>query len=816
MKFLTYSAILLLFVSTLFGQEIFSPRDAGETPNRTYDVLHYKIEATLFEQTKSVEGNATITLVPLMPALTTARFNAGEMTIKKVSVGGTPAQFHATSSEVSVELGKKYSQRDTVLVSIAYSCTPRLGLTFNGPDSAYPSKRLQIWSQGEDTTNHFWFPCYDYPNDKATSEVIGTVNSKFVFLSNGKLVNVKEDKKKGTKTFHWKEEKPHSSYLIMIAAGEFAVLKDRVGKLPLEYYVYPNDTANARETFRHTPSMISFFNQTIGFDYPWEKYGQIILQDHFGGMENSSATTLSDNWAVPEKRARLDVDPRSLIAHELAHQWWGDVVTCKDFRHVWLNESFASYYDPLYFEYVSGRDEFDLMMYQGQQAGIVVDTTKGRKPIVSVESYGENVYPRGASVLHMLRFLLGDDLYHRAIKHYITKHQFQPVETNDLKVAIEEATGQNLQWFFDQWVYKAGHPNFELSYAWNETAKNLALRVKQVQRQDSLTGIFRMPVEIEATTATGSETHRVGVVTADTTFTLPCSQKPMLVIFDKGNWLLKELKWEKPAEEWRYQAASAKNPIDRIRALQALAPSLENASVIADRLLHDPFWGVRREAAARSGSLAAVSDTMKPALRAALLQASHADTKPSVRDAAVSALRFFKGKDVAESLHRSLEDSSYNVMSSALRSLVRVDSANAAAILRAYLDYPSRLNGVSNTALSSLASLDSSFALSVAVQRTAYGQINSTRYTSLGIIRRYGRGNALAIQTLVHLLTDKNDAVKTNAAQILGDIGDASVIPALEAVPSDAGGGFYLLSSSTAKAAKASIEKIKKRSEQKK
>ncbi len=818
MRIATLTAALYLLSSTLFGQEIFSPRDPGETPNRTYDVLHYKIEINVLDQSKSVEGKVTTTLVPLLPSLETVRFNAGEMTIKKVTLGkGREATFRSTNADVSIDLDRAYSYRDTLRITIEYACTPKRALTFNGPDSSYPAKRTQIWSQGEDTTNHFWFPCYDYPNDKSTSEVIATVNAKFVLLSNGKLLSVKEDKKKGTKTFHWSQEKPHASYLIMIAAGEYAVLKDRVGKLPLEFYAYPDDTANARESFRHTASMIAFFNQTIGFDYPWEKYAQIILQDHFGGMENSSATTLSDVWAVPEKRSRLDIDPRSLIAHELAHQWWGDVVTCKDFRHVWLNESFASYYDPLYFEHVSGREEFDYTMYNDQQAGITVDTTRGRKPIVSVESYGENVYPRGASVLHMLRFLLGDDLYHRSIKHYITKYQFQPVETNDLKVAVEEASGQNLQWFFDQWVYKAGHPVFQLSHTWNEAEKNLALHVKQIQKQDSLTGIFRTPVEVEVTTAAGSESHRLGVLTAETTYVLQCSEKPKLVIFDKGNWLLKELRWEKSPEEWRYQAASATNPTDRMRALQALASppaSPENAAVIADRMMHDSFWGVRREAAIRAGSLATVSDTVKPALKGALLQVSHSDTKASVRDAATTSLRSFRGTDVVETLHEALNDTSYNVMASAIRSLARADSANALPMLKRYLDYPSRQNLVANVSLNSIASLDSTFALGIALKRVAYGQVPNTRFTSLGILRRFGRGNAQVLKTLSDLLADKNDGIKSNAAQILGDIGNESVIPALESVSSDAGG--YLLDSPVAKAAKASIEKIKKRVEEKK
>lgn len=241
-------AVLFCFVFASSGtaQQIFSPKDSGETPNQSYDVLHYKIEITLHDTTKSVDGRVTTTLVPLLPSLKTVAFDAGDMKIKRVTTANKKElQFSSTPESLSVNLDRSYSYKDTLVLTVEYSCTPKKGLTFNNTDGAIPGKRPQIWSQGEETTNHYWFPCYDYPNDKSTSEVIGTVNAKYSFLSNGKLLGVKENKKEKTKTFHWIETKPHSSYLIMIAAGEYAILHDNLGKLPLEYYVYPDDTTNA-------------------------------------------------------------------------------------------------------------------------------------------------------------------------------------------------------------------------------------------------------------------------------------------------------------------------------------------------------------------------------------------------------------------------------------------------------------------------------------------------------------------------------------------------------------------------------------------
>ena len=810
MRYLLSTMFLLAFACIGSAQDIFSPKDPGETPNRNYDVLHYKIEVKLNDLEKSVDGKVGITFVPLFPALRTAVFDAADMKIKDVKDSkGKSLKFTSTSTHVSIEFDKPRSYKDTVVVTIEYSCTPKQGLTFNNTDGAVPGKRPQIWSQGEETTNHYWFPCYDYPNDKSTSEVIGTVNAKYAFLSNGKLIGVTDNKKDKTKTYHWKETKPHSSYLIMIAAGEYTILRDNLGKLPLEYYVYPDDTSNARASFKYTPAMIKFFNETIGFDYPWEKYAQIILQDHFGGMENTSATTLSDTWAVTDARGRIDNSSTSLLAHELVHQWWGDLVTCKDFRHMWLNESFASYYDPLFHRMFLGQDEFDYTMYQDQQAGVVVDTSRGRKPIVSVESYGENVYPRGAAVLHMLRNLLGDDLYHRGIKHYITKHAYQPVETNDLKNALEETTGQNLQWFFDEWVYKAGHPVFDVSYEWNESSKEIALSVKQVQKMDSLTGVFRMPVDIEITTAVGSTTHKIGLLKKDSTYTLPAPSKPLLVIFDKGDYLIKELNFKKSLDEWKYQATHAKNLVDRYLAVLALAKLQKEgdvASVLTDRMMNDPFWSVRQQAASAASQMAARSDSLKPTLKPAFLAALK-DKRSEVRSVAAGALRWFRGDDVVDALHAALNDSSYQVFGRALSSLAKTDSSHALPIVAKYLKSPSRQNVVAGSALSALAALDTAQAVTVALEMVKDQRFTPTRYTSLSMIRWYGKGRSDAMGVLKDILKDGNESVRNYAAIVLGDIGDVSVIPALEAVANDK-------DNAASASAKRSIENINKRAKE--
>ncbi len=800
--------IISIFLSNqLLTQTLFPTRNGnGEARNRSYDVLHYKIEVSFDEPNKKVMGKVSTTLVPLLSDVKEIAFDAEQISFSKVMLGKKELKYDSLAKSILIHLDKSYSYRDTISLSIEYSATPKKGMYFVQPDSGYPNKPQQIWTQGEDMDNHFWLPCYDFPNDKATSEVIVTVKNNQVAVSNGKLFGVKEDKKNGTKTFSWKMSKPHSSYLIMLAVGKYAVLSEKGDGIPLEYYVYPNEVNDAKECFKETPNIMKFFNQRIGYRYPWEKYAQVCIAEFmFGGMENTTATTLADNITVYDARTRVDNSPTSLIAHEMAHQWWGDVLTCKDWRHLWLNESFASYFDPLYSEFSKGRDEFDYQMYNAQLAGINSDRAFGRKPIVSVGSYSSNIYPRGASVLHMLRFILGDSLFWRSINHYITKNQFTPVETNDFKNAIEETTGQNLYWFFEEWVYKAGYPKFDVAYTWNDSAKTISLSVKQTQTMDSLTGAFHMPIDIEVTTSHGAETHRVNIASKDTTFTLPSSEQPQLVIFDKGNWLIKELNFEKSHNEWMYQAEFAKNPIDRLRAVQHFVKANDRscAPLLARTARNDSFWAVKIEAINAFEKIDTLDDKSKALAKEALV-AETKNAKSKVRNAAVVQLKNFKGSDVTAALRSALSDSSYSVVASAITSLAKVDSANVLSIITTFSDTKSYRNQIGNAVLNVIATMDSAQAITIAMKKARYGEDVFGRNTALGVLQKVGKNRKDIVALYVSLLSDKNVGVRNNVITRLGEVGDESVIPALEKIANDA-------AHPSSNTAKASIEKLKKK-----
>ena len=799
---------LLLFFSAVsfsFSQSVFPlNNESGEARDRTYHVIHYKIEVSFDESKKMLMGKVTTTLVPFMSEFTILEFDAENMDFKRVSLGKTMLPFDSLEKTIRIHLDKAYSFRDTLTVSIEYSCVPQKGLYFVQPDSAYPDKPWQIWSQGEDMDNHFWFPCWDFPNDKATSEVIGTVKSSYTFLSNGKLVNVKEDKKAGTKTFYWREEKPHASYLIMMAAGDYTILNDQADGIPLQYYVYKNQVDDAKICLSHTPLMMKFFNEKIGFKYAWEKYAQITIADFmYGGMENTSATTMLDGILVFDARSRIDQSAVSLIAHEFAHQWWGDVVTCKDWRHIWLNESFASYFGPLYIEHAFGKDEFINDMYGSQQAGIHTDRILGRKPIVSVGSYQANVYPRGASVLHMLRFVLGDDLFWRAIHHYIEKNQFTSVETNDLKNAIEEATGQNLYWFFNQWLYKAGHPVFDVTYSYNDSLRSLFLTVTQTQTMDSLTGIFRTPVDIEIVTAKGSSVHRINIVKQESTYTVSPTEKPTLVLFDKNDWLLKEVNYlNRSNDEWKYQAEFGSDVVARRTAVEHLAKSDtagECISLLVKISHRDPFWGVRLAAVNGLGMIPTMTDEKTGALIAAL-----SDTKSTVRSSAAVQLGSIRTAKVSAALHTALSDSSYSVEANSVTALSKVDSTNSLPLIRARLDVRSYGNQVANAALNALARLDSVDGVNVALQKVKYGANVEGRNTALNVLKHYGRYREDVRAMCAILLTDNSRQIKQNAVDFLGDVGNEAQLPALENLANQK-------SDAASSAAEKAIKRIKER-----
>jgi aminopeptidase N len=751
------------------AQALFGP-DSSARRNREFHALHYRLELSFDHRAKKVSGNVSIRLTPLSGTLDSVLLDAVAMEIRAIRlVGGRTLEFHERSPWLSIRLDRTYAFGETLAVSIDYTCSPAKGLYFIYADSG-GGRHDQIWSQGEDMDNRYWFPCYDYPNDKATSEVIGTVAADWTLLSNGRLAGELYDKKNNRRTFHWVEAKPHSTYLIMVAAGRYAIVRGKYRNIPLAYYMYPEDTAKAGETFGRTPAMMQFFESKTGVPYPWEKFDQIIIDDFmWGGMENTTAVTLNDGCVV-DSRAALDFPSDPVVAHELSHMWFGDIVTARDWTHLWLNEGFATYCEALWTEYRKGADEFQYEMIQASLAVRGNDRMLGRKPIVSHDSHPENLYARGAWVLHMLRSLLGDQAFWRGIHYYLTKYRFASAETDEFRLALEDATGQNLDWFFRQWVFGAGYPKLKVTKAWDESTHLLRLTVEQNQQIDSLTGYFRFPLVVECTTDSGNATRTFSqtfwVNRKEENFFMKLDGPPLMVIADKGSRVLKEMQFLKTGEEYVYQLNHASDVADRITAARSLPeygtdPAMRDA--LAGSASSDPFRGVRASA------LTALAEIGNDSTAGVFLRATR-DPSSFVRYTAARHLSNFKGVEIAARLDSmARNDSSYLVASTALRELSSVDTARAFEVAQALISRDSYRGRLRISSLSALGVLRDPRGISLALPYTDRRYDSKVRKMAVSVLGSGGKDSASARGRLKVLLSDPDPGIRTAAVAAVLD-----------------------------------------------
>jgi aminopeptidase N len=736
-----------------------SPRYARD---RVADIRHICLELSFDFAAKKVMGRCTTALTPINDGLERVEFDAVELTIHGVRRGEVVLRYTYDGRKLGVLLDRPFASGEEITIAIDYEAQPRRGMYFVGPDAAYPDKPREIWTQGEDEDSRYWFPCYDYPNDKATSEIIATVPAEFFALSNGKLVNVAEDRQAQTKTYHWRQDIAHTAYLITLAVGRYVELADEYDGIPVLYYVHPGREDDARRAFGNTPRMMRFFSEHIGVRYPYDKYAQVAVNDFiFGGMENTSATTQTAD-TLHDARAHLDFSSDPLVAHELAHQWWGDLLTCRDWAHGWLNEGFATYFEALWMEHDKGDAEFRYALHQEAQEYFEEASKEYRRPIVChvyrepIELFDRHLYQKGGLVLHMLRFVLGDALFWKAMHHYCTTHRGQNVTTADLQRAIEEATGKNLDWFFDQWVYKAGHPELEVSYSWDDDAKLAHVTVKQKQESKpgdlgdaSVPPTFRMPVVIDFEVDGTRCPFRVTLDAKEQTFHFPLPGRPAMVRFDPGNWVLKTLEFKPGKDLLLHQLQHDDQPMGRIFAAHALAKNGDARAVAALRisLLHDPFWGVQAEAAAALGGVRSGL-----ALDALLegLQVTH----PKARRAVVKALGEFHDEHAATALQDVLSrgDASYFVEGQAAAALGKTKSPQAYEALLQALEKPSYLETIRAQTFAGLAELKDARAVDVAKAWSAYGKPTRARVGAITCLGRLGDAHAERRDDIVEFL----------------------------------------------------------------
>ncbi len=761
---------------------------------RTYDLQHVKVELSEINwEKREIAGTVTLTLAPLGDGLRQVTVDAAEMKIESamlgpdvVGAGERPLEFVHNNSTLTVTLDRSYNAGEALTIAIRYRAQPRKGGYFTAPNKDYPNTPRQFWTQGESEYNHYWIPVYDFPNEKATSEMIVTVPADMIAISNGKLVEAREDKAAGTKTFHWKEEVPHVTYLISLIVGKFDKHTADAGGVLVENYVPPGtDVATVARSFDQTPAMIRFYHEWTGIPYPYEKYAQTTVEEFlWGGMENVSATTLFTD-TLHDEAAAPNATSEGLVAHELVHQWWGDLLTCRDWSHLWLNESFATFFTNLWYEHRYGRDEYDYRRWEDMRDSLKEDREDYRRPIVmpvfvdEMDLFDSHSYPKGAVVLDMLRYVLGDAQFQKALRHYGQKHARQSVDTEDLRKAIGEATGRELGWFFQEWLYSAGHPEYAVNAEWQEDTKQLRVTVEQKQKREEMAPLFRMPVEIEVTTAAGPQKFRVEVSLERHDFFFALSERPTRVRFDAGQRILKTLEFPRSRAELVDLLRNDANVIGRIWAAEQLGKRLNDLVAVAalrEALASEKHWGVRKEIARVLG------EVKTPEARAALGDALR-DAEARVREEAAKSLGEFKDDAEAAKLLEGViakEPKSY-VVAAAAKSLGKVGAEGAFERLRDALKRDSHVEVIRRGALDGLAGLGDARGFGVAMEWSRYGKPPHARQSAIEALGTLGRGKEEALNHLLGLLDDPYIWARRSALTALGELGDVRAIPTIEA-----------------------------------
>jgi aminopeptidase N len=763
------------------------PGDRPRWPrDRAVDVRHIKLDVALDVPAKTVRGTAVHTVRVLNDGLTRIPFDAVDMAVATVTVDGAPAKFDYDGRTVTVQLAPPRKRGDELVVAIAYEAAPRIGLYFIAPDGGYSDKPLQVWSQGQDEDSRFWFPCYDFEGIKQTFEMVATVPGSWFALSNGRLLEERENGD-GTRTFHWSQELPLPTYLVTLATGEFHRIDQSRENLTIDYFVEAEDAVAGERTFRNTPAMIALFEELTGVAYPWAKYSQIVVRDFvFGGMENTSATTMTKNIIVDEKASR-DFTSDDLISHELAHMWYGDLLTCRDWSHGWLNESFATYLELLWDERKHGIDEY--------RHGVIINTEaylgeRYRRPIVTnvmrepIDIFDRHLYEKGSVVLHTLRGVLGDDQFFRALQRYTRDHQHQGVITQDLIDAIERETGRNLEWFFDQYVFRPGHPQFNVSWSWDDATSSAAVSVKQTQKTDNGTAIFRIPLVIDFTTGRAKpRLFRVEITEAEHTFVFPLPKKPDLCRFDPYNRVLKELDFEKSVGELRLQLRDDDDVSGRELAAAGLGKKggREAVEALAAAVKRDRFWGVGASAAKALGAVR--SEAARDALIANIGVRHH-----KVRRAVVAALGEFRGDQVAFAALEgpARRDRSWFVEAEAHRGIGKLRLAGSFDGLVAGMERPSFRQLIRQACIDGFVELRDERAFDHLLGAAKYGAPQQSRTPAVAAIGRLGvffpDRKRRTGEELAGFLRDPDFRVRVAAAGALRAIMDGSQTSALDAM----------------------------------
>ena len=666
------------------------------TPDKIVQVQHIFLDLKFDLENCFYGGSATLTLCVIESEIQTLYIDAANLDISKIRIANAELKFEIEATRILIYLDRSYKSTEEIRLEIFYSkINSNRGIYFVKPDFNQPDKVYQAWTQGETEHAKYWFPCLDYASQLCTTETRIKAKSEYKIISNGLEIEHQIDG--DYQISHWKMDKPHPPYLVAIAVGEFEEIldEDNVGGIPLSYYAQKSKMHMIMPSAGKTPQMMAFLQEKFRYKYPWGKYAQVWVDDfRFGGMENTSCTFMADDVMADEKAKFEFQYGETVVVHELAHHWFGDLIVAKHWSHAWIKEGMASYSEVLWTDNEYGKQDAAYYMLNEARSYLAEDTSRYRRPMVThvyreaIELYDRHLYEKGACVYHMIRAELGDELFYKAIHTFVRDNAHQTVETIDLLRAIEKATGRNLMFLFDQYVYRGGHPDYKVAYAWDGDNKLAKVTVTQTQVKDSKNDngnskdVFdlRIPIgfgykpEKDADDSSANlKTFTVRVYEREQSFYFPLEEKPAFISFDVGNKYLKTVVLEYAVAELKAQLQFDPDPVSRIYAAQALAKKggLEAVKTLSEVLKKEPFWAVRAEVA---GQLVDIKlDQAFDGLVAGLK-----DKDARVRRAVVNALGKIKTHETYKALRSIVEkgDASYYVEAAAASAMGSIAGAN--------------------------------------------------------------------------------------------------------------------------------------------
>lgn len=762
-------------------------------PDRVVDILHMKLQMR-FEDLNDQKFTATQTLAvsPIGSPVAALTLDAVNLKINSVKIDGKPVEFSHDGQRLSMRFDPALKPGERKEIIIDYLCDhPIDGMTFTPARPEAPNYTAEVHTQGQSTGNRHWFICHDWPNERMSTELIVDVPASFQVSSNGKLVSNLTTGDRAV--WHYLQEKPHVAYLVSLIIGKFEVVEVPYSHVPLKVWVPVGLGNQVQQTYGRTGEMIDLFEKRLGIAYPWDRYDQLCVKNFgAGGMENTSATTMYPT-AILDKTALLDGDLDGLISHELCHQWTGDLITCKSWADIWLNEGWATYGSALWNEHRFGQDGY-LDSVRGNAGVARRDKTTGEIAMCSPiwtdpdETFRRpgNPYPKGASILHMLRMMLGDEVFFKGVALYMNRHALGVAETSDFRYAMEEVSGKGLEWFFDQWCYRPGCPELKVEVKYDGEKRDLMVEVEQTQKIDASTPAFRFTLPVVARTASGDHEFDIDVTERTTTFRTTLDGPPSIVAVDPNLCVLKTITCEKPLAMWMEQARSGGGGGPTIparhEAIEAIGKT-DSPETIA--LLVQIIQNEKERYSIRNTAVDALAGLGSSEAKDALLAIVKTGvTEARVRSNLVEKLRKYDKEKVVDLLVQFADtDESYATRVAAIEGLAALKAGDRADLIVTLVEFKSQHDQVRNAALEALADLDDPRGLELAMKYAAYGYMDRARPTAIRTIGKLSKHDKdKAVTYLLVLLNDPEGRTRNAAGSALADIGDERAIEPIKAM----------------------------------